>query len=236
MRERHRLELSGARVEAAQLDERQGIAVREFEQHAPIRALRPVGSGVEDGVGVDEAERGEVAALDRVRLDGVVAPARGHHHQHRVGRDAPGDHEQRLPGGGIEPVQVFADHQQRVRASGVGEERQGRDAGEEGRRQVAGAHAERDVERVALRLGQLGDVVAQRPQQQVQPGVRRRGFVGGSRGAQHPHLPRPGAPLELVDQGRLADAGVALDEECRPAGVEFGAIWRRTARARGDGR
>ena len=236
MRERHRLELSGARVEAAQFDERQGIAVREFEQHAPIRAFRPVGSGVEDGVGVDEAERGEVAPLDRVRLDGVVSAARGHHHQHRVGRDASGDHEQRLPGGGIEPVQVFADHQQRVRASGVGEERQGCDAGEERRRRVTGAHAECDIERIALRLGQLGDVVAQRAQQQVQPGVRRRGFVGGSGGAEHPYPAFPGAPLELVDQGRLPDAGVALDEQRRPAGMEFGGIWHRTARARGDGR
>ena len=119
-------------------------------------------------------------------------------------------------------MQVFADHQQWVRASGVGEERQGRDAGEEGRRQVAGPYAERDIERIALRLGQLGDVVAQRPQQQVQPGVRRRGFVGSSGGAEHPYCALPCAPLELVDQGGLPDAGVALDEQCRPAGVEFG--------------
>ena len=133
-------------------------------------------------------------------------------------------------------MQVFADHQQRLRASGVGEERQGGDAGEERRRRVTGSHAEGDIERIALRLRQLGDVVAQRPQQQVQPGVRRRGLVGGAGGAEHPHSPRPGAPLELVDQGRLPDAGIALDEQRRPAGMESRRIGHRTARVRGDGR
>ncbi len=166
------------------------------------------------------AERGEVQPLDLLDLDRVIAGASRHHDDDRIRRDAPRHHEQRLPRGGVHPVQILADDEQRMPSRRVREQGERSHPGEEGRRRLTVPHAEGDIERVALRLRQLGNAVAQGAQQQVQTGEGRRGLVRSPGGAQHPHSLLAGATLELVDERGLADAGVALDEQRRPAGAE----------------
>ena len=71
-------------AENGEFDEREGIAVREFQQHPSIRPAGTVGPGVEQAVGVYEAQRGEMEALDHLRLDGVLPASGGQNHDDRI--------------------------------------------------------------------------------------------------------------------------------------------------------
>ena len=151
-----------------------------------------VGSRVEQGVRVDERERGEVQPLDLLDLDRVTAGASRHHDDDRIRRDAPRHHEQRLPRGRVHPVQILADDEQRMPSRRVREQGESSHAGEEGRRRLTVPHAEGDIQCIALRLRQLGNAVAQGAQQQVQTGEGGGGLVREPRRCAAPAFPARG--------------------------------------------
>jgi hypothetical protein len=110
--------------------EREWVPRGAGHELASSLARRRTGDGVEQLRGGRVVEGREVQASQPGLVQGVRVPRR-HHHDDRVLHDAPGDHPQCPCGRCVDPVQVLHDDQERGRGSGVGEQGQRREPGEE---------------------------------------------------------------------------------------------------------
>ena len=137
-----------------------------------------------------------------------------------VGTEPAGAEQQRVGRGGVEPVRVVDDAQHQVLLGRGGEHRQRRDRHQE--RLDRRARPPRRTPPAAPGPAGPGSSLAQsrqRAQQPVQRGERQRRLDLEPLGAQH-RSRRRRAGHELVEQRRLADTGLAADDQAagRPRG------------------
>lgn len=141
----------------------------------------------------------------------VAGLAQREHQSHPLRQKAPRHERERLHGHPIEPLRVVDDADERLLLGGVGEQAQDGQADQEAIRRGTGAHAERRVQRVALRDWQMPETAKHRCAQRMQAGECEL------------HLgldPRyPGDPASLRDvrqmpqQGGLADSRLAAEDQ-----------------------
>ena len=114
--------------------------------------------------------------------------------------------------GAVDPLHVVDQQQHRCLVCDRHDERQGGVADQQRARWRAGPEPERHRQRVARSGWKAVQLVAQREQQLVQPGVADVRLELRTRGAQHAHARRVRLVCRGVEQGGLADAGFAADE------------------------
>ncbi len=221
---RHRA-TSGRRGGGAELRQRERVALGLGDHVVALPHAQLGGDAGEDAACVVPAERLDPELLGERR--GVVG----------VGRDGARRGEERDRGvpepardegddgraGGIEPVQVLDDDEQRPARGRLLEEAQGRHADHQGVGGRPVLEAERDPERGPLTLGE--------PPQEVQHGVeelvqaREADALGGcSAVAEEGLQPRvPGDPAGEPGQRRLAHPGLADEQQRAARGARRGA-------------
>ncbi len=202
---------------ARQLHQGERIAARLVQQAGRRGAGQARVAQVEQFPGLRGRER---ADLDRVHRPGlhrrVLGPA-GADDDDRQGRDPPVQEGEDRDAGGVHPVQVVDQQQQRTAAGRRGEQREGRRPHGEAARRRTGAQAERVLQDVPLMRRQVPDLFEEGPEDLVEAAERVLALHFGADRPQHgePGLGRSaGGPLQ---QGRLADAGLAAQQHRRPA-------------------
>jgi hypothetical protein len=137
--------------------------------------------------------------------------AQREHQPHPLRQQAPRHERERLDGHLVEPLRVVDDADERLLLAGVGQQAQNGQADQEAIRRGTGAHAERRVQRVALRDRQMPETAEHRRAQRVQAGERELHLGLGPC--------YPGDPASLRDsrqkpkQGGLADARLAAQDQ-----------------------
>ena len=202
---------------ARQLQQRQRIAVRACDDGVAPRGVDPVADQL-PRLGIGEAPDTQLDdAGQRERLAGLVADREQQHDPLGL-QTARGEAEsvRRLV---VEPRRVVEQGEQRLLVGGVGEKRKNPHADQEPIGLALVRKPERAAERARLRLREPVDPVLDRPQQLVQRGVRKLSLGLDPGRPQHPEV--AGHRRCLLEQGGLADAGLAADDQ-RPAGPEPG--------------
>ena len=151
-----------------------------------------------------------------------LAFAKPDHHHERIGAEAASDESERIGGWAVEPLDVVGDHQDRAASGGIREQREGRQGDEE---RVFGRsldQSERHTERRVLRLRQRLEPGEDRPEQKVKAGERQICLRPDTGRREHSHLRGPGQLDSPLQQRRLADPGVAADQERPAAGRRLG--------------
>ena len=128
-----------------------------------------------------------------------------------VGLEAVGGERERRERGRVEPVGIVDHQQDRALLGGVGQQREHRDAQRQRGRRRADVEREGRPQRGALRRGQPLDPLEQRPAGAEQGGVVDPLDDVDAGAAQDPEVAR--ARDRLVEQGGLADAGVAAQDD-----------------------
>ena len=169
-----------------------------LEQHARILVLQPA----EDEL--------------RQTVEGPLAGglAHGQDQPHRLRTEPPRHERERLRRGGVEPLRVIHDADQRPLLRHVGQQAQDRQADQEALRSVTVAHAEGRAERSALRTGKALEPIHERRTQLLQPRERELHLRLHARGQ---HDAAPGGVLRQIPQQRaLTDARLPAQHQ-RPA-------------------
>ena len=153
-----------------------------------------------------DEQLGETCEL--IRLAGL---ANGEHHRDPLGEQAPRHERQRLRGRAVEPLRVVDEAHQRTRLGRVGKQAQRRKGDQEVVRGSAVLHAERNPQRISLRVGDPVEAVEHRRAQLVQ--TRERKLHLGL----HPCGSRDTTPRRLLgdvaQQRRLADPCFAAQHQ-----------------------
>ncbi len=163
--------------------------------------------------GQPERQLGLLGAAPRdEQADGLVAEAAGRVLEHRRRRR-------------VEPLRVIdGDGHRRLRGERAqhAEERTGQRA-RVGRRAVGLLQQQRNLQCAPSRAGQRGQRLVQHTLQQVRQSGERQRHLGGGRGAaQHPAAGGVRERHALVPERGLADARLALEDECRGVAAERG--------------
>ena len=153
-----------------------------------------------------EAERRDVRRLEVTR----AALARGEQQCHALVLQTARGEQQRPGRRVVEPLSIVDDRQHRRLLGGLGEQGQRTQVGEVPLA-LPGALSERGAERSPLGTREVGEPVAERPQQPLQRGEREGGLRLHARRAEHPH---PGRRVDRVcQQRRLAHTGYPADDQ-----------------------
>ena len=205
----------GGRAAPRQLQQRERVAVRlghdaipdalvertrhhRLEQHARVLVLQPA----------DDELRQPVEGPLAGRL------AHGEDQPDRLRAQPPRHERERLRRGGVEPLRVVDDADQRPLLRHLGQQAQDRQADQEALRSVTVAHAEGRAERSALRTGKALEPIHERRTQLLKPGERELHLRLHARG---PHDAAPGGVLHQIPQQRaLTDARLPAQHQ-RPA-------------------
>ena len=198
-----------------QLDERHRVAGRLLEHLLPGPPVRRVRLGIQQPRRVQGAQRFQpqlrVAALEpRGRR---CAPC-GQQQRQPFGFQPPGGKRQRVQRGGVDPLGVVDQHQQRAV---LRQQRQQGQHGEPGQQRIGGhrigGQRERTEQRFRLPVRQGRHPVQHRPQQLVQAGERQvlLGLPAGR--GQHPQPRRPGLPFRIGEQDGLAHPRLAQQHQ-----------------------
>jgi hypothetical protein len=132
-------------------------------------------------------------------------------HRGRRGRQVSGDERERLGRGRVQPLRVVHHADQRSLAGQVRQQAQGCHDDREAVRDVSAAHAERDPQRVPLRIRETPDSVQEWRAQLVEPGERQLHFLLDTG---HPHDAAAGRALRQVIQQRgLAGSRLTADDQ-----------------------
>ena len=137
---------------ARQLEQRERVAAGLAEDPVPHPRVERTGDRrVQQpaGVGGDQALDHELRQSFELVL--VAGLAQREHQSHPLGQEASRHERERLHGHPIEPLRVVDDADERLLLGGVGQQAQDGQADQEAIRRGTGAHAERRVQRVALR-------------------------------------------------------------------------------------
>jgi len=200
-----------------ELEQRQGVTAGLGDD--PLHDLGP-GRGaetcLEQGAGRVRVEPGHDQLAEALRVEGPPGGVPGREDQGHPVRTEPVGAEEQGPGrGGVQPVRVVDDAQHGVLLRRGGEDRQRRHPHQERLDRGALLLAERDAQGPRLGLGQSATEPGDRTQQPVQRRERQRRLDLQPLGTQHGGV--AGTGHELVEQRRLADPGLAADDQ-RPRG------------------
>jgi hypothetical protein len=216
---RHRLIVLGLAGRRWQLEERERIAGGLAEDAAARGKREAWGHCVEQSRGGRVVEAGKpVLRQPRIGECRGVPVTRAGQQQNRVGLNPPGNKGEYVCSGGVEPVSVLDDQQQR----GVGSDL--RDEVERGHRNPVmlrcdfACQAERGIEGGTLDGRQLDRALAYGPEHLVQPGKWQMRFGLHASCSQHGHSPVACSTRGLRQQPRLADARLAAKHERLAAG------------------
>ena len=176
---RHRLrhgltafELRGAE-QAAGLEDGERVPAGSLPEPSRDRGRgRAVGVLLQQACRVLGRERREVELLESRQLEVIAGVGTRREQEHDgVGHQPLRREEERLRRGAVEPLGVVDDDEERVRLRRDGKQVERRGADREAVERARPPEAERVAERVRLRLGQLGEVIQQGPQQLEQAGA-----------------------------------------------------------------
>ena len=146
----------------------------------------------------------------------------------------PGDEAEDHSRGGVQPLSVLHETEQRPLFGRGGQQAEHGEADEEAIRHVTGCQAQRDIQRVSLRLRESVELVEQRRAELMDPGERQL-HLRFRAGDLH-HTESRGTIGGVAEQRRLSDARLASEDEegaLTPAHVVPGA--GRGLRARWSG-
>jgi hypothetical protein len=191
-----------------QLEQRQRVAPRLRDDPVPHALVQhELHRRAEERAGVAVAQAGDLQVGDVPEL--LAGLAGGEHDPDRLRQQAPHDEPEREGGGVIEPLRVVDDAQQLLGL--LREQPEHREPDEEPVRRRARAQAEHDLERLALRSGQLLEPVEHRRAQLVQPGERQLHLP------LHADRPRDREVRRrrdhVLEQRRLPDPGLAPQDQ-----------------------
>ena len=206
-------ELGRAHV-ARQLEHRERVAARLGQDPLADALVDPPG----DHRGQQRASVPFVEAVEpQLREVGQVALrarlADGEHERDRLGEQSPRDEPEHGGGRVVEPLQVVDDAQQRLLLGGGGQQAQHGEPDEEPVRWVTRGQPERDLERDALRRGQLGQAPHERRAQLMQPGVGQLQLGLHARDVRDPEARR--VVRDPAQERGLADPRLPADDEHR---------------------
>ncbi len=140
------------RPAARQLEQRERVAAGLAEDPVPhSRVERPGDRRVQQpaGVGRDQAPDHELGQPGKLML--VAGRAQREHQSDPLRQEAPRHERERLDRHPVKPLRVVDDADERLVLGHIGQQAEDGQADQEAIRRRAGAHAERDVQRVALR-------------------------------------------------------------------------------------
>ncbi|HEY6762058.1 MAG TPA: hypothetical protein VI318_21335 [Baekduia sp.] len=197
---------------AGQLQQRERVAARLGDD--------PVADAVVErarrGVGDEGARVRVLQAADCELRKAVVGPpvaglTQREDDRHGLGQQPSRDEPERLPRGGVQPLSVVDQAEERTILGDRAEQAQHGQGHQEPVRRGAGRDAHRDVQRVALRLRQPVEPVQQRRAQPLDPGERQ---LHLGLDAVEPRDAQPrGLPRGVAQQRRLPDARLAPDDQ-----------------------
>ena len=154
------------------------------------------------------------AQLRQARQLALVARvAHREHDRHRLGQQPPRDEAEHLRRGGVEPLGVVDEAQQRPLRGHLGQQAERGQRDEEAVGRGAGRQAERDAQGGLLGLGKRVEPAEHRRAELMQPRERQLHLgldPGDPRDAEARRLPRA-----VVQERRLADARLAAEDQHR---------------------
>ncbi len=162
----------GRRHRPGELDQRERISVRLGEEAFTDGAIDlPDEDRFEQGSRVGRAQPTELQLRDAVELlDDLPACEE---EPNGIGAETPCDERQRSRRLGIEPMCIVDDAQKGMRRGDLGHEAESRESDHVPVRSLAGSEAERNAQRIGLRLRQCTDRVRHRPAQPLESRVRK---------------------------------------------------------------
>ena len=215
-------ELRG-RQRGRKLDERERVAAGLLDQQVAHRCGDgPAGAAADQRRGRVRVEPAQHELVDAARLEALrAALARAEQHHDALGVQPPGGEQQRVGGRRVEPLRIIDQAQHRAPIGELGDQRQARGRDQEAVVARALGEPERSLQRAGLRPRQAIEQVQRGTQQLVQPGERelRLGLDPARR--EHVHVGR--AIAHVLEQGGLADPGLAAHDERAAAGLPRGA-------------
>ena len=135
------------------------------------------------------------------------------HDRHRLRQQPPRDEPEDLRRGGIEPLRVIDEAQQRPLRGDLGQQAERGQRDQEAVRRGAGRRPERDAQGVLLRLRQRAEPVEHRRAQLMQPRERQLHLRLDAGDLRDPEARR--LPSAVVQERGLADARLAADDQDR---------------------
>ena len=206
-----------------QLGQREGVSGSLLEDPIPHRRGESGGDPRHHLSRVAIAQRVQGELRDACRIERRCLPIAGaHQHHERIRAEAASDEGESIGGRAVEPLDVVGDHQDRGAGGGIREQCE-RGQGDEER--VLGFsldEPECHTERRVLRLRQRIEPAEDRSEKLVEAGERQIG-LGADAGRQEDS--HPGVLRQLdgpLQQRRLADPRLTVDQECPAAGGRCG--------------
>ena len=133
-----------------------------------------------------------------------------------IGVEAAADEHDDVSGGGVEPMEIIDRHQQRLAGRLRREQPQHPEPDEEQIASFVVLDAERGEKHGTLRTGELVEAPEKRAQQPMQPRIRQVGLDLGAGRRQDTEPLHRCLGAGSVEQGRLADPGLAAKNERAP--------------------
>ena len=201
---------------ARQLEQREGVSPRlRDDPLADPRVDRALHDGVEERACVGRAQASDRQIRKPGQREVVGGLAHGDHDRDALCEQAAGNECDRLQRDRIEPLSVVDEADQRLVLRELGQQIEDGEPDEEPVGSLPRRQAEGGSERVALRAGEPAQLVEERAAELVQPAVGELQLRLDPDGAGDPE--RPGARFDVVEESRLADAGLAAKDEDRAA-------------------
>jgi hypothetical protein len=141
----------------------------------------------------------------------VARLAKGDHDRHGFRQQPPGDEAEDQSRGGVQPLGVLDDAEQRVVLGDGGQQAERRERDEEAVGRAPRRHPERDPQGFRLRRGERADPVEHRRAQLMDPGERELHLRLHARDLREPEA--RDLTGGVLHQRRLADARFAADDE-----------------------